>query len=168
MLAVAAHGAAGGGYPGSGSLTLLVLGAVAVGICTGVRRSAETVGPARLFAMLMGGQLAGHAALTATVGHDHGAATPENSHAADIVVGGIPVPSGWMLLAHVLAALLCGVLIGAAERLYRAVSQAVRSIAGVPCPAPVARLGRRPDAEARADRCLRPGAIGSRAPPVWA
>ncbi|WP_187686038.1 hypothetical protein [Nocardia wallacei] len=168
VLAVAGHGAAGGGYPGSGSSALLVLTAGAVGMCTGGRGAAETVGPARLFAMLTGGQLAGHAVLTATVGHAHGAAARETARAADLVVGGMPFPSGWMLLAHLLAALLCAMLIGAAERLYRAVSQAVRSIAGVPGPPPVARAARWPGAAARTYRFLRPGAIGSRAPPVWA
>ncbi len=168
VLAVAAHGAAGGGYPGSTSSMLLVLAAAVIGTLTGVRRTAGTRARAWLFVMLVGGQLAGHVALTAAVGHDHGAATRENSPAADFFGGEIPLPASWMLLAHVLAALLCAVLIAAAERLYRAVSQAVRSSTSVPCPPPVARAARWPGATTRTYRFLRPGAIGARAPPVWA
>ncbi|MBF6173534.1 hypothetical protein IU476_18890 [Nocardia blacklockiae] len=165
VLAVAAHGLAGGGRPGSTALTLLVLAATVCGVAAGAGR-AENLGRVRLFGMLAGGQLAGHAVLTASVGHDHGAAARGTAHAADLLVAGVHLPAGWMLCAHVGAAVLGALLIHAADRLYRAVSQAVRTITGSPSPLPVASAPRWQGAATRSYRFLRLGALGPRAPPV--
>ncbi|GAB2698864.1 hypothetical protein GCM10027089_20860 [Nocardia thraciensis] len=166
-LAVAAHGLAGGGYPGSTSLTLVLLAAAAGGAVTATLPTRTgTLSRAMLFAALFGGQLAGHAALSSMVAHEHGAPMGESAHAADILVAGVHLPAGPMLLAHALATLLCTILIGAADRLYAVVSQTVRAVVGAPCPPPPTRSVRWPGAAARSYRFLRRGAISPRAPPV--
>ncbi|MBB5913721.1 hypothetical protein BJY24_002588 [Nocardia transvalensis] len=166
-LVVAAHGWAGGGFPDSTALTLLLLiavvGGTAVGLLpprAGLRRRAA------LFAVLASGQLAGHAVLAGTPGHDHGGVSRHSAHVTDVLVGGVHLPTGWMALAHSLAALLCAVLIAAAGRLYDLVSQTVRALRSHPLPELPARAIRRPDTAARTDSFLRLGAIAPRAPPV--
>ncbi|WP_280386664.1 hypothetical protein [Nocardia wallacei] len=167
VLAVAAHGLAGGGYPGSTALTLLLLAAATGGaIIANLPQPAGKLGRATLFAVLSGAQLTGHAALSGTIGHDHGAPVRESAHAADILVAGVHLPAGPMLAAHALATLLCTILIGAADRLYAVVSQTIRAIVGAPCPPPPFGSVRWPGSVTRSYRFLRLGAIAPRAPPV--
>ncbi|NKS66457.1 hypothetical protein GS461_10475 [Rhodococcus hoagii] len=70
-LAVAAHGVAGGGFPGSPALTLLLAACAAVGAAAGgvpVLSRSRTA----LFGALAAGQGAGHLALTVSAdGHLH-------------------------------------------------------------------------------------------------
>lgn len=96
-LAVAAHGAAGGGVPDGSASVLLLAIAVGVGIL-----GAHL--PALPPAVLLGaGQAATHTTLVAVAdGH---------SHTAD------PLP---MFLAHVAAVVGCAILLAAADRLYGA------------------------------------------------
>ncbi|WP_024801334.1 hypothetical protein [Nocardia sp. BMG51109] len=169
VLAVAAHGLAGGGFPDSTALMLLSPAAVLGGMFAGaISRGTGNFGRAALFAALAGGQLIGHAVLAGTITHDHGPAHGESNHAADVLVLGVHLPAGWMLLAHGLATLLCTVLIVAADRLYALVSQAIRVVVGAPA-APPPRYSRRwPGFVAPARRSLRDVSIGPRAPPVSA
>jgi hypothetical protein len=161
--AVAAHGLAGGGLPGSTELTLLLLAAAAVGALAGALPVASGVsGNARLLAVLAGGELAGHEALAGMAGHHH-----ESARAAGGSLAEVHLPGGWMLLAHTFATLVCAVLIGAADRLYAMVSRAVR--AAVSCPRPLwpgCRATRWPREISHFYRYLRSGAPGSRAPPM--
>ncbi|WP_336084682.1 hypothetical protein [Nocardia sp. SSK8] len=180
-LAVAAHGIGGGGVPRSAEIALLLLVSLGAGIFAGSGRpegatasaypagtSASRAGtfarsggsgcgrsPAatRAAAALIGGQLAGHFALSATLDH-HG----------DL----LHLPSAPMIAAHLLAAFACAALILAAERLYLVASSTLRAVLGVP----VSPVGPRPahwfDSPA-ARRGARPkGSRSPRAPPLFA
>ncbi|WP_067468165.1 hypothetical protein [Nocardia amamiensis] len=156
-LAVAAHGAAGGGVPDSTELTLLLLIAAAAGAAAGMA-------PGRPGPMLVGllgvGQLASHAALSGLLGHDH---TGHGTRGATTLP---TLPVGWMLFAHALATLGCAVLIMLAGRLYAVASGALRAIFAPPPVARVIGAPHWPDPGLAAYRCAPNGAIGPRAPPV--
>ncbi|MBF6328652.1 hypothetical protein [Nocardia transvalensis] len=163
-LAVAAHGAAGGGFPGSTALTLLVLAAAGIGAVAGMLPSGdEKACRAVLFAALAGGQLVGHEALAGMVGHSHESPDPASGF------GEAQLPTGAMPLAHTLATIACGILIVVAERLYAVVSQVFRDVVNRPgVLTPPAGSMRWPATDSRTYRFLRSGANGSRAPPVAA
>ncbi|WP_431957474.1 hypothetical protein [Nocardia lijiangensis] len=186
LLSVAAHGAAGGGYPDSPEFALLLtISAVAGYVATaGLTRSGaphrrlwatrtperkwprSSVGTGPVIGALAVGQLGGHAVLAGLLGHAHG------ERASHIARGDAPlagfVPSGWMLVAHVFATLGCAALILAAERLYGIVTGAVRAVLGEPRRLPVARAGRWSDPTTSTYRFPPNGAIGPRAPPAFA
>ncbi|MTK29062.1 hypothetical protein GL305_03255 [Nocardia seriolae] len=151
-LAVGAHGFAGGGYPGSSGLMLLVLATAAFGALT------PAVGPrAALPVLMLLGQPIGHIALSGLVAHGHAA------HAMEFAT------HGPMVAAHTVAALGCAFLILIAERLYGLISRAVRVV----LTRPGGRPGRPgpahwPHAISTPKTLLAPGAIGPRAPPVTA
>ncbi|MEV0249840.1 hypothetical protein AB0H76_24785 [Nocardia sp. NPDC050712] len=115
-LAVAAHGAAGGGFPGSAEAALVLLVAAPAACLAATLPAARS----RLGVLLMlaGGQFAGHAALSVLDGHDHAQRAQ--------------LPAGWMLLAHGVATLLGGAVILLAQRLYLVVSGAIRSVLARP------------------------------------
>ncbi|GAA5046934.1 hypothetical protein [Nocardia callitridis] len=149
-LAVAAHGTAGGGHPGSAELTLILLIAVVAG-CAGDtvlarRRRCTVVG------LLAGGQLAGHLALTG-LGHTHSA-----SNSA--------LPTGWMLVAHTVATLICAVLIVLAERLYAVASRVVGSVLGTPHAPSIVGAPRWSNPRHAPYLASPNGASGPRAPPM--
>ncbi|WP_327143007.1 hypothetical protein [Nocardia sp. NBC_01327] len=150
VLAVAAHGTAGGGYPGSTGLALLLLAAGTIGALAAALRS-----PVTLPALLVLGQPLCHVALGGLTQHGHAAG------AMDFL------GTGAMATAHAVAALVFAVLILVAERLYLLVSQTVRTVltrpAGLPVQSPA---GRWAPVAATARRLLALGANGSRAPPV--
>ncbi|TLG17928.1 hypothetical protein FEK35_02030 [Nocardia cyriacigeorgica] len=155
-LAIAAHGLAGGGYPSSAELTLVLIAASVTGLAAGAR----PMGRGSILTLLLAGQLAGHAVLTGLYGHEHASATP-----AGELLGGA-LPSAPMLLAHFVAALICAALILLAERLHRAVSTAVRIAVAAPSPPASHRL---PNAGHSMSRLLGrspTGAAGPRAPPL--
>ncbi|WP_433197232.1 hypothetical protein ACQP1G_00425 [Nocardia sp. CA-107356] len=141
-LAVAAHGAAGGGFPDSTDLALLLFVSMLTGwaaACgTGRLRppwrgdNAHSVtdsmsgGRAALLGPLAFGQLAGHAVLSGLIDHSHG---PRPTGAP---LGGLHpsyVPTSWMLVAHLIATLGCVALILLAERLYTVASSVIRAVA---------------------------------------
>ncbi|MCM6776914.1 hypothetical protein NDR87_23490 [Nocardia sp. CDC159] len=162
-VAVAAHGAGGGGYPSSATLSLLVLVAGGIGALTGlVPGAGERPGRAALFVALAGGQWAGHAVLAGVLGHRHESSSPP------VLFDGQQLPAGAMAAAHTLAALACGVLIMVAEGLYVLVSQAFRGAVDRPG-TPAAPRGSIPylGALPHIHRLLRSGVLGSRAPPAW-
>ncbi|MFH5211129.1 hypothetical protein [Antrihabitans spumae] len=106
-LAVAAHGSAGGGYPSGTALTLLVIVSGALGA------TAATIarpGPLGIAALLAGGQLLGHYALSVTADHSH--------------AGGFGL--GAMALAHCVATVTSAFLIVVAERLLAVVTNVLR------------------------------------------
>lgn len=109
-LTVAAHGVAGGAYPDSTALAVVLVMAAAVGACAASLRAA---GPAAVLALLGIGQLAGHVVLGALTGHQH------TSAALGPLV---------MVGAHCAATLLCGVLILTAERLHGFVDAVARLV----------------------------------------
>ncbi|MEU1958385.1 hypothetical protein [Nocardia sp. NPDC019304] len=156
VLAVAAHGAAGGGAPGSTELTLLLLIAAGVGSAAATARACSR--PSVVAGLLGAGQLLSHAALSVLVGHDHsgtvGGAT------------GIPLPTGWMLLAHTVATVACAALIVLAERLFTAASGALRVILAPPRRARIAGAPLAAAPGLPPYRCAPLGACGPRAPPV--
>ncbi|NKY56277.1 hypothetical protein [Nocardia flavorosea] len=127
-LAVAAHGAAGGGYPTSAGtalllLTTLVTGWVSGSVVTGARGrlANRAVAPGLgIFVPLVSGQFIGHWALAGLTGHHTGT----GSAVGESSTGG-PL-SAAMFATHLLAVLLCTLMITAAERLYRAASAALR------------------------------------------
>ncbi|WP_446223757.1 hypothetical protein ACTWPB_00305 [Nocardia sp. IBHARD005] len=125
-LAVAAHGIGGGGVPRSAEIALLLLVSLTAGMFahgTWPRRHSYRFAKARrpaamrTTAALIGGQWAGHFALSATLDH-HGLLHP---------------PSLPMIAAHLVAAGACAALILVAERLYLVASSVVRAVLGRPC-----------------------------------
>lgn len=153
-LAVAAHGAAGGGYPDSAEFALLLAVSVLAG-CAAGRGSGQAVrvdpsragstfagavsnalagGGFRLLAVLGLGQAAGHVVLGGMTGHVGG-----GSHVArtSSPLAGF-LPGGWMLFAHIVATFVCALLILAAERFYGLVSTVIRAVRYAPRPPLVA------------------------------
>ncbi|MEV0682390.1 hypothetical protein AB0I35_00855 [Nocardia sp. NPDC050378] len=120
-LAVAAHGMAGGGVPRSAEIALLLLVSLATGAFAGGRalptfaRRADA-GWVRAAGALIGGQWAGHYALTGTLDHHGG------------VLDVLHLPSAPMVVAHLLAAVVCAALILVAERLYLVASGVIRAV----------------------------------------
>jgi hypothetical protein len=119
-LAIGAHAVAGGAVPLGAAAALLSLLAVTAGaVATNVDRTAET--PV-LFALLTVGQLVAHVMLTAA------------AHTDCAMSGGSPAsggtPAAVMLAAHTVALVVCATLIAAGDRLYRAVTSALRAFAG--------------------------------------
>ena len=158
-LAVAAHGAAGGGYPTSAGTALLLLTTLLTGWVSGsagtgsIPRS-PSLGTGILLP-LVSGQFVGHWALTGLAGH----------HAETSTAAGESL-SAAMLTAHLLAVLLCSLAIAVAERLYRAASAVVRAlVAPLRGPRPTPRF--RAATHLTASRQHPPnGASGPRAPPA--
>lgn len=107
-LAVPAHAVAGGGWPTGGAAVLLAATAAVVGLIAVADQVAAT---SALLALLAGGQVAAHLSLAAA-SHTH----DENSS----------VPTALMFCTHAVAVLVGAVLISAAERVCRALSQAAR------------------------------------------
>jgi len=142
-LAVAAHGAGGGLLPNGATLALLVILATTAGAVAAV------ITPRYLLGVLAVSQLLAHLLLGAS-GHHHG----DSSGVA-------------MLAAHVLAVVAGAALIGAGDRLWRALSRAVRRIVRV-----ISHVTVRPAAiTRRADQPLRSAlllaaSVSHRGPPV--
>ncbi len=153
-LAVAAHGGAGGGVPRSADIALLLLVSLGAGIVAGGSRVRSGGAPLlRAGAVLLGGQWAGHFALSASLAHHD-----ELFH----------LPSAPMVAAHTVAAFACAALILVAERLYLVASSVVRAVLTAPSTAIVQRAPRwrglafaGPGRPARGTRC-------PRAPPLSA
>lgn len=101
LLTGAAHGAAGGSLPGSGALTLLLVGCATVGALTATLTTGHRAARAAVLVAALGaGQFIGHFALTLTAGgHGHGL-------------------TALMVAAHAAAAVALGLLIGLGEYLY--------------------------------------------------
>ncbi|WP_067884921.1 hypothetical protein [Nocardia vaccinii] len=167
-LAVAAHGLAGGAWPGSAPLTLLLCAAAGVGaIATLLPVPAGTPSRAALLAALAAGQLAAHLALSVPAGPDPMTAGRDSCGVAGTFLATAGLPNGPMAAAHALATLVCAILIAAAERLYTVVSRAVRTLIGPAQPLPPApRAPRWLDEPSHVHRFLHAGALGSRAPPM--
>ncbi|MEV0539179.1 hypothetical protein [Nocardia salmonicida] len=159
-LAVAAHGIGGGGVPKSAELALLLLVSLTAGIfaadvtaeCAGPRtHSYRRPATLRTAAALIGGQWAGHFALSATLDH-HGL---------------LHLPSLPMIAAHLVAAGACAALILVAERLYLVASSVIRAV--LSSPAALAHRAVRWFAAVAVARGARPkGARCPRAPPLFA
>ncbi|MGO4618134.1 hypothetical protein AB4305_30860 [Nocardia sp. 2YAB30] len=153
VLGVAAHGAAGCGFPSSTELTLVLLIAAAAGSAAGavsMRRN-----PVVVVGLLGAGQLMSHAALSGLLGHKH-AGTTESA-----------LPAGWMLVAHAIATLGCAALIVLAETLYTIASTALCAMLA----SPLARIFGTPhwsDPGLPSYRFHPNGSIGPRAPPASA
>lgn len=161
MLAVAAHGWAGGGYPGSTGAALLLL----CGVVAGTLASALPVhglrGRAAVIAALGAGQGAAHLSLSLL--HTHGGTEPPGD---SWFAPGASVLGSWMMVAHAVATVICALLIVAADRLYGAVSRAVRVVT-TRLVLPVRQVaGRWAGITPRPWQRLCGSAIGSRAPPV--
>lgn len=149
-LAVAAHGAAGGGYPRSAELALMLLGATLIGWAANTVSTGR--GPTTVLGLLAGGQVAGHLALSGLIGHHGGS--------------GVELPSAGMTLAHVLATFGGAVLIVLAERLYLLASSALRGVLTAPRAARMAGPAQWLDPGSAPYRGAPNGAIGPRAPPL--
>lgn len=148
-LSVAAHGAAGGGWP-TGSTALLLSGVAAV------LASLAAAAPARRAVavdagVLLAGQVLGHLALSVGAHHSVAVAAP-------------------MVSAHVVAVLACAGLVAATERLGPAVAAALRAVVAARIaalrplgPAPWIRV--RPAVRPMADILCR-SCLPRRGPPV--
>ncbi|MFI6777099.1 hypothetical protein [Nocardia sp. NPDC050412] len=158
-LAIAAHGAAGGGFPDSAESALLLLVSALTGWAAG-RLWQGTDGRWAVLGPLALGQLAGHAVLSGLIDHTH-------THAAAPQVDRY-LPTGWMLLAHSSATLGCVALILLAERLYGMASSVIRAVSATGSPLVLTRPVRWSDPVPRPYRFHPNGAIGPRAPPVSA
>jgi hypothetical protein len=119
-LAIAAHGAGGGGLPtGAVAAQLAVLAVTLGAVATTVTAANRTV---VLWAVLGTGQLLAHA-LMSTSGHVHGAD---------------PIrPGAAMVIAHLVAVSVGAALIAGGARLCAAVSRAVRAVAPNRYPLPL-------------------------------
>ncbi|MGY4097981.1 hypothetical protein ACW2Q0_00210 [Nocardia sp. R16R-3T] len=160
-LAIAAHGAAGGGLPESAEAALLLVVSALTGWAAGWLRPGG-IGRWVLLGPLALGQLAGHAVLSGLIDHTH-------THTA----AGAPeldpyLPTGWMLSAHLIATLGCAALILLAERLYAMASSVIRAVSATVPPLALTRPVRWSDPILRPSRFHPNGAIGPRAPPVSA
>ncbi|MGE2712813.1 hypothetical protein ACQI4L_02020 [Mycolicibacterium litorale] len=102
LFAMAAHALAGGHVPTGPTLVLVALVCAAVGALAGADDRARAAG---LVGAVGAGQLLTHVVLAVTAGHHGG--------------GHEVVPSLPMLLAHALAAVALGLLIGLVGHLYR-------------------------------------------------
>ncbi|WP_019972643.1 hypothetical protein [Mycobacterium sp. 141] len=112
VLAVAAHGTAGGGWPGGAGAVQLALLAVTLGAVASTVRA--TTGALALSGLLGVGQLLAHV-LLAIDGHAHG------SHPLQ--------PSAPMLVAHLVAVTAEALLITGGTRLCTALSRTICSLA---------------------------------------
>jgi hypothetical protein len=149
-VAVAAHSVGGGVPPTGATVFVLVLACATVAAAATTIRSGR--GLISLLAFAGAGQLVGHGVLTFASGHAH--------------------PSHWspaMICAHVLAAVGCAVLIGAAERLCVAALGELRRLIVVTLDVadtegPTQGLPT-PPATGLAARLLVRSGLGTRAPP---
>lgn len=163
VLASAAHGWAGGGYPASAALALLLLSAATAGTLAALLPSAGgSRGRLAVLATLGGGQAVAHLALSLLAAH-HSDETPCRSGL--FAVGSISA-GGSMTIAHIVATVVCAVLIVATERFYAALSRTLRSIITRPGALPGAAAARPRTGTRRAWEQLCVGAVGPRAPPV--
>ncbi|WP_016933498.1 hypothetical protein [Rhodococcus sp. R1101] len=143
VLAVAAHGTAGGGVPTGPVTVLLVAVAAIVGILGAHQPSLPPL------VLLAGGQAATHVTLTVVApGHEHMSVS--------------------MLAAHMIAVVVCALLLTAAVRVYAACGTALRTVLmrgpGVDAPAVLAPTS-------STDRLVwgrAPPAISRRGPPLAA
>ncbi|MFX0573384.1 hypothetical protein [Nocardia nepalensis] len=178
-LAVAAHGVAGGGFPDSAESALLLVVSALIGWAAGrgvVRLRAPRrgnrawavtgSGRAGLLGSLAIGQLAGHAALSGLIGHSHthhpGSTVPQFDLPQTYL------PTGWMLVAHLVAALGCAALILLAERLYAVASSVIHAVTAAGSPPEATGPIRWSNPIPRLYSFHPNGAIGPRAPPVSA
>jgi hypothetical protein len=149
-LAVAAHGAGGGALPnGAATSSLAVLAATVGALATTIP---QTGTPRRLLGLLAAGQLLAHL-LFSTADHQH--------------AGSSAPPAAAMLAAHLLAIVAGATLIAAGERLWRALSRAVRAVVRVGCVV----AARSTTAARRADQPMRSAlllaaSVSHRGPPV--
>lgn len=145
-LAVAAHGIAGGGYPNSTALTLLLIAGIAIGAVAAAARG----GPLAVIGLLGTGQIAGHLALTVALHHDTTATAP-------------------MLGAHLLATLICAALIVGAEELCKYLAARLAAAAQCSNGPPLPRRFTWIDHGHRVTVAVDPrGPISRRGPPVAA
>ncbi|WP_067455555.1 hypothetical protein [Nocardia alba] len=153
-LAVAAHGIGGGPVPRSAEIALLLMVSLAAGMFAhgaGPRATPRRPQTLRTALALIGGQWAGHFALSATLDH-HGL---------------LHLPGPAMIAAHLVAACACAALILVAERLYLVASRVVRAVLGKP--RAVVHRAARWFVTVAVVRGARPrGARCPRAPPVFA
>lgn len=165
VLAVAAHGWADGGYPGSATLALLLLSAAATGtFASMLPPTGGARGRIGILAALGGGQAVAHIALSLLPAH-----RPGETSCGSGLSGLISIfPNNWMTLAHTLATVVCAVLIVAVERLYAAVSRSVRAVTTRPQPPVDIATPRWRTSARQARQQWSAGALGSRAPPVLA
>ncbi|WP_327148931.1 hypothetical protein [Nocardia sp. NBC_01329] len=158
-LAIAAHGAAGGGYPTSAGAALLLLTALLAGAASGsiIGETGRWAASGRaILVPLAAGQFAGHWALTGLTGHHDTTGEPT----ADVL------SAGAMTTAHLVALTVCALMITAAERLYRSASSVVRTLLDPPRPAPGTPRVRIAATTAVAAHRSPNGASGPRAPPA--
>jgi hypothetical protein len=150
-LAVAAHGVGGGPFlSGAATVQLAVVAATIGALAATLPNAGQT---RVLLGLLAAGQLLGHVLLGAS-GHEHSGAGAS--------------PPAVMLAAHVLAIATGAVLIAAGDRLWRAVSRAVRVVLRCVRPPVVVMTGAVPR---RADQPLRSAlliaaSVSHRGPPV--
>lgn len=157
VLTVAAHAAAGGGLPrGAQLVCALLVCALAGGALTRFGSVGERSRPGQLVAALLLAQLAGHATLGWAAGPHH-----PGPHPAGLGV----TPA--MLAAHLAAAVLLGLLIGAAEYLYVVGTSVLCWLRlftfGAPRPQP--RQRRRSPVDVVVQSVLRSRGLGMRASP---
>ncbi|MFD5175781.1 hypothetical protein ACFWM1_08200 [Nocardia sp. NPDC058379] len=152
-LAVAAHGSAGGGVPRSSDLALLLLVSLGAGVIASGPRGRSAAPMVRACAALLGGQWAGHFALSASLDHHD-----ELFH----------LPGAPMVAAHTVAAFACAALILVAERLYLAASSVIAVVLGPPPTAVAVRVRRWADLVLAGPTGHPRGARCPRAPPLSA
>ncbi|WP_433757943.1 hypothetical protein [Nocardia sp. CA-135398] len=157
-LAIAAHGAGGGGFPDSAESALLLVVSASMGWVAG--QLWHTDGRWAVLGPLALGQLAGHAVLSGLIDHSH-------THAAAPRLDPY-LPTGWMLSAHLIATLGCVALILLAERLYALASSVIRAVSTAGSPLALTSPPRWSNPILRHYRFHPNGAIGPRAPPVSA
>ncbi len=160
-LAIAAHGAAGGGFPDSTGSALALVVSASAGWGAGRLRPGAIAGWALLGPLALG-QLAVHAVLSGLIDHTHIQTAADTSRLDPYL------PTGWMLPAHLIATLACVALILLAERLYAMASSVIRAVSAIGSALARTHPARWSDPDLRPYRFHPNGAIGPRAPPVSA
>jgi hypothetical protein len=150
-LAVAAHGTAGGGWPGGAVTAQLALLALTLGAVASTMRAASRVGV--LVGLLGAGQLLAHL-LLAIDGHTHG------SHPLN--------PGVLMPAAHLVAVSVSALLIAGGTRLCAALSRVLRAVARRvrPIPAAATHVGVRSADQPLQSARLLATSVSHRGPPV--
>ncbi|MGW4364936.1 hypothetical protein ACWEKT_04760 [Nocardia takedensis] len=149
VLAVAAHGAAGGGLPDSTEGAFVLLAAVLAGALV----AALPANRLAVFGLLAAGQGAAHTVLGGLVGHGHAETDGP--------------PGLWMTFAHAVATVVCGALILLTHRLYAVITTALRAATTHPRVDPLPRLAAPVPAGFALPSLSPNGAIGPRAPPAF-
>ncbi|MBD8507444.1 hypothetical protein HT102_13220 [Hoyosella sp. G463] len=169
-VAIAAHGAAGGGLPAGSGLVILLLVGAATGAAAASMRGMPSPRAAdrSLLPMLAAGQIASHMVLALAL-DQHGAAHHAPAAGASVATHGESLP---MMLAHAVAIIVAATLIQLGERGCACVTDLIKQVMALlaliaPAAVPELALARAQEPPPLRPRLLDAG-LSSRGPPALA